>query len=213
MASFKWRSKVCAICVLHIQGGCSTPSSHPAGPEEQLGAPSRAQRSDLLCTDRASGRRTARNSFSTWPDLILLRDFKYINNTWFAVARPSSTPLHQYSGHLHSNTACIEQNGLSHPIPHQFHQYGQEVIATTSGGHLFLDSKVRRAEKKDSNKSIGKTKHFLEEFIKKIKLKKPTVTETQTLVHYSPAHAQNGWKTTEAWNIQELETGWRARIM
>lgn len=145
MALCKWRSKVCVMCVLHIRGGCSTPSSHPAGPEEQLGAPSRAQRSDLPCTDRASGR-TARNSFSTWPDLILLRDFKCINNTWFAVSGPSSTPLHQYSGHLNSNTSCIEQNGLSYPISHQFHQYGQEVISTTTGGHLFLDSKVRRAE-------------------------------------------------------------------
>lgn len=211
MASFKWRSNVCVICVLRIQGECSTPSSHPAGPEEQLGAPSRAQRSDLPCTGRASGR-TARSSFSTWPDLILLRDFTYINNTWFAVAGPSYMPLHQYSGHLHSNTSCIEQNGLSHPIPHQFCQYGQEVITTPPGGPLFLDSKVRRAEKKESNKSIGKTKHFLEEFTKKIKLKKPTVTETQTLVHYRPAHAQKEWKIKE-WNIQELETGWRARIM
>lgn len=121
------------MCVLHIQGGCSTPSSHPAGPQEQLGASSRAQRSDLLCTHRAS----ARNSFSTWPDLILLRDFRSINNTLFAVSGPSSTPLQQNSGHLNSNTSCVEQNGLSHPIPHQFHQYGQEAILTTTGGHLF----------------------------------------------------------------------------
>lgn len=145
---FKWRGKVCVMCVLHTQGGCSTSSSHPAGPEELLGVPSKDQRSNLPCTNRASGR-TARNSFPTWPDLILLRDFKNINNTWFAASGPSSVPFHQYSskrGHLNSYTSCIEQNGLSHPIPHQFHQYSQEVISTTTGGHLFLDSEVRRAE-------------------------------------------------------------------
>lgn len=115
---FKWRSKVCVMCVLHIQGGCSTPSSHPSGPEQLLGAPSKDQRSNLPCSNRASGR-TARNSFSTWPDLILLRDFKSINNTWFAVSGPSSTPLHQYSSKLkyimHWTKQPVPSN--SSPIP------------------------------------------------------------------------------------------------
>lgn len=177
MASFKRRSKVGVIC----KAGVPQPAPIQHSQRNSWVHISSTPQPDLPCTHRASGTK-ASNSFSALLDLILVGDFKYINNDLqyqgqvlhlFTSIQVIYTQIH----HVLNKTACPIQL-----LTDSTTMAKKSLQLLLVGIHSWIQ-KSEEQKKKENNTSIRKTKHFLEEFTKKIILRKPIVTETQTLTY------------------------------
>lgn len=158
-----------------------------SGPRGTVGCPAAGPHGPT-CPARTGKRKESKCSFSTLLDLILLRDFKYINNNL------------QYQDqilHLFTSIQVIELKYIMYWTKRSVQPKSSPIQLMQSrrtSSQLLLESihswiqESEEQRKKENNKSIWKAKHFLEEFTKKIILRKPTVTEAQMLTCYSPAH-------------------------